>query len=316
MQPKILVTNKVPFDVLQPVENMAEVIMGSSSYELMSREEVMEVGKKAVAIVNQAELRVDKELLDALPKLRIVANVSIGINNLDVKLLQKQKVWASNTPVFFAYPVAEYVLAGMLMISRRLLEADKFVRDGKWNSFQPSRWDGDSLINKTLGLIGYGSIARQLARIASAMGMNILVHDISACSEYENVSLQTLMTTSDFLSVHVPLTERTFHLINKGNMDTIKDGAIVINTARGEVIEDAPLLAALQSGKLKGAVLDVFEFEPRVSEALKIMSNVLLTPHIAGGTNLSRHQARLLAFQNVAEVLQGRRPLTPVNELL
>lgn len=305
----VLITNQVPDSVTEPVQGLAKVIMGGKGYSLMTRGELLQAAAECTAIINQAEVRVDEELLQAASRLKIVANISIGIDNLDIAALNKAKVWATNAPGYFAQPVAEYVLAGILMLSRRLVEMDAFVRSGEWSAFEPGRWDGYGLKGRILGIIGYGQIGKLLETQAKAFGMNILTYNANDGSE----ALDKLLTQSDCISVHVPLLTGTRGLIGEDAFAKMKEGVILANASRGGVVHEPAMITALQKGKLAGAVLDVFAEEPKVPEVLKKMPNVLLTPHVAGGTHQSRQQARLCAFRNVAAVLRGETPPNAVN---
>lgn len=313
--PKVLITNHVPENVTKPLQGIAEVIMGESHYDPISRKEVLEIAPQLSGIINQAELKVDEELLNCSPKLKIIANVSKGTDNFDKELMASKGVWATNTPGFFAHPVAEYVLAGMLMIARRLIAADQFVKKGMWETFQPGKWDGVSLSGKKLGILGYGDIGQKLGELAKCIGMKVMYHDVNYKTSSGYVSFEELLANADVLSIHVPLNKKTKYLINSNNITKIKKGAILVNSSRGEVVEESAIIEALESEHLEGAVLDVFESEPHVNSALLSNTNVLLTPHIAGGTHESRYEARYRAFQNVAEVLKGNDPINPVNKL-
>lgn len=202
-------------------------------------------------------------------------------------------------------------MAGMLAISRRLIEVDAFVRSGEWDQFQPGRWDSPGLFGQTLGIIGYGRIGRTLATYASAMGMTVIVFDRG----YGSAVLERLMAESDYISLHVPLTADTRGLIGENELSCMKRGAVLINASRGSVVDEIAMIAALQSGRLGGAVLDVFADEPHIPETLRSMPQVLLSPHVAGGTHRTREEGRLSAFRNVAAVLRGEVPPNAVNYL-
>jgi glyoxylate reductase len=311
---KVLITNAVPDDVLEPLCGLAEVIQGPVGGDLLPRREVLRLAPELDGIINQAELRVDAELLDHAPRLKIVANVAIGIDNLDTQLMAARGVWATNTPDVFAESTADCAFGLLLVLARRLLAADRYVRSGAWQSFQPGVWDGMLLDGKTIGIVGYGRIGRAVARRAQAFGMHVIFHDPVAVAEPGYVTLDDLLTQADVVSLHVPLTPQTRRLMDAQRLGQMKRGALLLNMARGTVLDEAALVAALQSGHLAGAGLDVFENEPAVHPALLTMDNVILTPHIGGGTIESRRAARRLCAENIALVLRGQRPLTPVNE--
>jgi glyoxylate reductase len=284
---------------------------------LMARAEVLAAVGGAIAIVNQGELGVDAELLDYAPNLRIVANIARGFDNLDLAAMTARGVWATNVPDAFAAPTAEVALALMLMVMRRLGEADRYVQAGEWTRFDPGRWDGATLVGKTLGLIGFGKIGQAVANRARAFGMEIIYtqrHRVDD-SDATWLPLDELLARADIVSLHMPATPETFHMINAETLGRMKPGAVLINTARGSVVDECALVEALRRGHLGGVGLDVAEHEPRVHPALLAQRNVVITPHLGGGTVESRREARSWAIANVAAVLAGNAPLSPLNDL-
>lgn len=313
--PRVLITNTVPDDILKPLDGLAEVILGPDNGLTTPRSEVLQLAPELVAIINQGELLVDEELLDHAPQLRIVANVAAGFNNMDTGLMAQRGVWGTNTPDTFFEATADFTLAMLLAVARFLVKGDRYIRDGKWVRFEPGVWDGVLLSGKTLGIVGYGRTGEAVARRARAFGMKILYTRRQVIDDPEYCDLTTLLQRSDFVVLHVPLTGETHHLIDAKMLKVMKPGAYLINMARGPVVDETSLVAALQSGHLAGAGLDVFEYEPHVHPDLLKMDNVVLAPHVGGGTRESRREARLLCARNVAAVLQGDYPLTPVNEM-
>ncbi len=282
----------------------------------MPRAEVLRLAPRLDAIINQGELRVDQELLDAAPNLKIVANVAAGYNNLDGTLMAQHGVWATNTPDTFIESTADCTLGLLLCVARMHVKADRYVRSGAWNSFQPGVWDGLLLADKTLGIVGYGRTGQAVAKRARAFGMKIIYNRLRPpADDPESRSLDALLAEADFVTLHTPLTPETRHLINARRLAQMKRGAYLINMARGPVVDENALVAALKSGHLAGAALDVFENEPAVHPDLLAMDNVVLSPHLGGGTIESRYAARRLCAENVAAVLRGQHPLTPVNEV-
>ena len=313
--PKVLITNTVPDNIVAPLDGLAEVILGPDHGLTTPRADVLQLAPELVGILNQGELVVDAELLDHAPNLRIIANVAAGYNNMDTDLMTQRGVWGTNTPDAFFEPTADFTLALILAVARFLVKGDRYVREGKWVRFEPGIWDGMLLDGKTLGIVGYGRTGKAVAHRARAFGMKILFTRRQVIDDPEYCDLMTLLQQSDFVALHVPLTDDTRHLIDADKLNAMKPGAYLINMARGPVVDEAALVAALQSGHLAGAGLDVFENEPQVHPELKTMENVVLAPHVGGGTRESRHEARLLCAQNIAAVLRGERPLTPVNQL-
>ena len=315
---KVLITNAVPADVLEPLAGLAEVIQGPAGGRLMAREDVLRLAGTLQGIINQAELIVDEELLDAAPRLKIVANVAIGLDNLDLDLMARRGVWATNVPDAFVESTADCAIALILSLLRRIHLADGYVRSGKWpgDGFQPGLWDGILLAGKTLGVVGYGRIGRAVARRAEAFGMRVIFHSRSPSEHDGYRCLDALMAEADVITLHTPLTAETRHLIDSRRLAQMKPSAFLVNMARGAVLHEQALVDALLDGRIAGAALDVFEFEPEVHPALLRLPNVCLTPHIGGGTRESRAQARRLCAENIAAVLQGKRPVTPVNDPL
>lgn len=306
--PLVLITNAVPPEVLVPLKGIARVIQGPAGGDLMPRAEVLRLAPNLAGIINQAELRVDAELLEAAPGLKIVANVAIGVDNLDLALMARRGVVATNVPDAFVESTADCTLGMILAVARRLPEADGFVRSGAWQKFQPGAWDGTLLHGKTLGIVGYGKIGRAVERRARVFGLRVIHYRRSPTGGAGLTALDELLRTSDFVSLHTPLNADSDRLLNEKRLARMKRGAFLINMARGRVVDEKALVAALQKGHLAGAALDVFEDEPRVHPALLAMKQVVLSPHLGGGTIEARRAARLLCAQNVAAVLQGRAP--------
>jgi glyoxylate reductase len=316
MESKVLITGVVPKSWVEELDEIAEVtIWNYGGDHLMPRKKLLSEIAEYDAILNFAEVKADEELIQCAPKLKVIANCSIGFDNLDLNLLTSKGIWATNSPGFFNYPVAEYVFAGIIAISRRLLEADDFVRKGKWHAFEPGRWDGVSLKEKTVGIIGLGTIGKEFRIMVKAMGARVIYFTPVPAKEEGWVTFEELVTNSDIISIHVPLTSKTVNLISDSIMSKVKRGVIIANTSRGAIINQKALILALQLGKVGGAVLDVFEDEPNVPDELFQMKNVLLTPHIAGGTKSSRESCVKRAVQNVACVLKGNKPVNALNHL-
>lgn len=311
---RVLITNAVPSDIIAPLGKTTQVILGPGNGDLMPRVEVVRLGPTLDGIINQAELQVDAELLDHCPRLQVVANIAVGTDNFNGELMARRGVWATNTPGVYCHATADLTLAFLLCLARRVLRADAFVRSGKWEKFQPGVWDGDLLEGRTLGIIGYGRIGQAVARRARAFGMNIVHHGRSTSSEPGQRSLDALLQESDYVSLHVPLNSETRGLMNRARFGQMKRGAYFLNMARGKVMVEADLVMALECGHLAGAALDVFEDEPKVHPKLLALPNVVLSPHIGGGTHQSRQAARCLAVENVVRVLRGDSPITPINQ--
>ena len=268
------------------------------------------------AVLSQGELRVDRELLEAAPNLRMVANIAMGIDNLDTDALKERGIVASNTPDAFAESTADHTLGLLLSLTRRIAEGDRFVRSGEWEKtkMEPLRWEGCLSGGKTLGIIGYGRIAKMVEKRARAFDLKV-IHSRSRPSDDPNCrTLDVLLSESDIVVVLVPHTESTHHLINAETLGKMKPGAFFINVARGKVMDEKAVVDALKSGHLAGAAFDVYEEEPVVSPELFEMDNVVMTPHTGGATREQRKRGRLEGAENVARFLKGEPLLYPVVE--
>jgi glyoxylate reductase len=315
MMPKVLITNYVPDDHIEPLIGLAEIIKGPSGGPMCTRSEVLALAPGLTGIINQHELAVDRELLSAAPQLRIVANVAMGHNNMDLTALNEFGVWGSNAPDVFSEATADHTIALLLALARRIPSADAYVRSGRWaeDGFQPGPWDGMLLGGKTIGIVGFGQIGRAVARRAEAFGMRVIFNSNRGQQDPRFRTLDALLPEADVVSLHVPLSPTTRHLINPRSIGRMKPGSILLNMARGPVVDEDALCVALTQGHLRGAGMDVAENEPRIHPGLLARDSVVFSPHIGGGTVESRRQARLTCALNVAEVLQGRVPIHPVN---
>ena len=313
--PKVLITNDVPDDHLEPLLGVAQIIKGPSGGPMMTRDEVMALAPELTAIINQHELSVDHELLAAGSQLKIIANVAIGYNNFDLAALDEFGVWGTNCPGVFAESAADHTLALLLAVARRVVEADRYCRSGQWakDGFQPGPWDGMLLSGKTMGIVGFGLIGQAVARRAEAFGMNVVFHDVAPTGDPRQRSLEALLSESNVVSMHVPLLPATQHLIDAAALAKMPAGSILLNLARGPVVDEDALAEALTSGHLLGAGMDVAENEPDLHPGLVAHPRVVFSPHVGGGTVESRKQARLICAANVAAILRGEKPPNPVN---
>lgn len=311
--PKVLVTVKVPAEHLAPLEGLAEIIMPDCGVAACPRDLALSLIGDCEAVLSQGDLRVDAELLDAAPRLRMVANAAMGIDNLDLAELRLRGIAAANTPEAFALSTADHTMGLLLGLTRRIAEGDRYVRAGNWarDGRQPLRWEGRLASALTLGLVGYGRIAKLVETRAKAFGMQVL-HTRSTFSDDPDFrSLDELLATSDVVVVLVPLSESTRGMIGAAQLARMKPGAVLINVARGPVVDEQALIEALASGHLGGAALDVFADEPEVPEALCQFPNVVLTPHTGGATQEERRRGRLEAAAEVARFLRGEALLNP-----
>jgi glyoxylate reductase len=257
---------------------------------------------------------VDKELIDAAPRLKVIANVAVGFDNIDVAYATSRGVLVTNTPDVLTDAVADLTWALILAVTRRIGEGERLVRRGAWRGWSFEFMLGSSLGGKQLGIVGAGRIGRAVAARAGAFGMSVAYSSRSPAqwAGAEPMSLDRLLATSDVISLHVPLTDVTRHLIDQRALARMKRTAYFVNTTRGAVVDEAALAWALRERLIAGAALDVFEREPEIHPELLGLENVVMTPHLGSATRETRLAMAELAARNVIEVLQGRPPLTPV----
>jgi glyoxylate reductase len=274
---------------------------------------------EAAALIPLLTLRVDRALLERAPRLRIVACATAGHEHVDLAACRERGVVVTNTPDVLTDATADLTVALMLATVRRLPQAERSLRAGEFHGW--GFWDylGGDLHGRTLGIFGMGRIGQAVARRATAFGMRIqytartpLAAEAEQALGASRVNWETLLTTSDVLSLHAPLTPETRHLLDHDALRRMKPGSYLINTARGALVDEAALVEALREGPLAGAGLDVYEREPEVTPALLRLDNVVLLPHIGSATNDTRTGMAMLAARNVHAVLSGQPPLTPV----
>jgi glyoxylate reductase len=315
---KILVTRKLPSSVLAKLHAVADVDLYTGDAAIPADQLRARIADRD-AVVSLLTDAIDRSVIDAAPKLRVIANVAVGFNNIDVAHATSRGIVVTNTPDVLIESLADFTWALILAITRRLAEGERLVRRGEWKGWALDLLLGTELRGKQLGLVGVGHIGRAVAARAPAFGMKVAYtsrrEEVGAGINSglgEPMSLDRLLLTSDIVSLHVPLTQETRHLIDKRALTRMKRSAYLINTARGAVVEEEALAWALQHHLLAGAALDVYEHEPTIHPDLLRLENVLLVPHLASGTTETRTAMADLAAENVLAVLGGRPPLTPV----
>ena len=307
----ILVTRNLPSSVMARLRDLGDVDLyadGTIPPDVL-RERV--AGKDALVSLMTDD--VDKAVIDAGSQLKIVANVAVGYNNIDVSYARSRGIAVTNTPDVLTESVATYTWAMILAVTRRLAEGDRVIRRRDWKRWSFDFMLGTELNGKQLGLVGFGRIARAVAARAPVFGMRVVYASRSeAPRTFERMSLDRLLNTSDVVSLHVNLTPETRHLIDKKALARMRRSAYLVNTSRGPVVDEEALAWALEQRLLAGAALDVFENEPAVHPDLLTLESVLLVPHLASATTETRTAMANLAVDNVEAVLSGRPPITPV----
>jgi len=262
--------------------------------------------------------KVDAEAMDIGKNVKIFANVAVGYDNMDVAEANKRGVYVTNTPDVLSDTTAELAFALMLGCARRIVDADQYTRDGLFKIWSTKKFLGYDIKGKTVGILGAGRIGKAFAKKCSGFDVKIVYNNRKRDPEFERdlnaefASFEDLLKNSDFISVHTPLTKETHHLISDHEFDMMKKNAVIINTSRGPVIDEKALVRALKEKKIYGAGLDVYEKEPFFEEELKEFENVILLPHIGSGSFETRRKMAMLAAENIHEVLNGRKPITPI----
>jgi glyoxylate reductase len=284
----------------------------------LTRQDLLARLKGKQGLICQITDTIDDEVL-ATPGLQVVANVAVGYNNIDVAAAKRRGVVITNTPDVLTETTADFAWTLLMAAARRVVEADQYARSGQWTTW---KWDllwGTDIFGKTLGILGFGRIGRAVARRATGFGMKILYHDAARFpAEVERelnatyVDKDTLLREADFVSLHVLLSEDTRHLIDERALRRMKKTAILVNAARGPIVDEAALARALSERWIAGAGLDVFEEEPAIHPGLVPLDNVVMAPHIASASYDTRVAMSTLAVKNCLAVLQGQAPLTPV----
>jgi glyoxylate reductase len=265
--------------------------------------------------------RVDAELLEAAPGLRVVANLAVGYDNVDIAAATARGVVVTNTPDVLTDATADLTWALILAAARRIVEGDSLVRGGAWSGWSPTQLLGASLTGKTLGIFGMGKIGAAVARRARGFSMSVVYTNRTRNTAVETelgaraVTLDELLAQSDVLTLHAPSTPETRHVLDAAALARLKPGAILVNTARGPLIDEAALVAALRSGRIAAAGLDVFEREPQLAPGLTDLDNVVLLPHLGSATAETRAAMVELCCRNILAVLAGEPPITPLNSV-
>jgi glyoxylate reductase len=313
---RVVVAQPIPDAGLEPLRNRFDTVVGGPR---PSEADLVRMAAGAAAIVADPTVPVDARLLDAVgPQLRVVANFAVGYDNIDVEACRERGVAVTNTPDVLTNATAELTLALMLAATRGLGSAERLLRAGGWTGWEPVQFLGRELADSTIGIVGLGRIGSRVAELLQGFGPRLLYSSRRARSELESsLGLEQrpfdgLLAEADIVTLHLPLTSETRHVIDAGALERFKPGAILINTSRGGLVDTDALIAALRSGRLGGAALDVFENEPDVPPELVALDNVVLTPHIGSATQTARNGMARLAAENVIAVLEGRPPITPV----
>jgi glyoxylate reductase len=316
MPEKVLVTREIPDAGLRLLRDFDVAVLAEG---LPAREELLEAVHGAAGILSTVTESVDAELMDAAGEdLKVVANMAVGYDNIDLDAASERGIVVTNTPEVLNETTADTAFMLLLAAARRLGEAERLLRSGGWDAWGPMQLTGPDVWGKKLGVLGFGRIGQAVARRARGFDMDVLYHDKYRNERAENetgvryVGLDELLRTCDFISVHTPLTPETRHLIGRGELDLMRPTAVLVNSSRGPVVDEAALADALEEGIIFAAGLDVYEEEPEVHPKLLGLENVVLAPHIGSASIETRDRMAELAAENLVAVLSGEEPKTPI----
>jgi glyoxylate reductase len=320
-RPYVFITRKLPEEIIAPLKEIAEVAMWPHDDVPVPRDVLMDEAKKADALLTMVADMVDEAILDAGKRLKVVANMGVGFDNIDVRAATKRGIAVCNTPDVLTDTTADLTFALLLATARRMVEAAQFIKDGKWKSWSPFLLAGADVHHKTIGIVGMGNIGKTVAKRAIGFDMNVLYHNRSRNIEAEKqlgatyCSFEELLERADFVVCLTPLTNETRHMFNKEAFRKMKRSAIFINASRGAVVDEQALYEALVSQEIAGAGLDVFEQEPiDASHPLLALPNVVALPHIGSATKETRTKMMELCCRNIIAILTGNQPETLVNK--
>ena len=316
---KVFVTRKIPEPGLEILRKKFEIEVNPYDRAL-SKEEIIKGLKGKDGFLCLLTDSIDADVINSEPKLKMISSYAVGYNNIDVKAATKRGIPVSNTPGVLTDATSDMAWALLFSVARRIVEADKFTRAGKFKGWGPMLMHGQDVTNKTLGVVGAGRIGTAFALKSKGFNMNVLYVDEKKNETLEKevnakkVTFDELLKKSDFISLHVPLIPSTHHLIGEKELKMMKKNAVLINTSRGPVVDEQALVFALKEKQIFGAGLDVYEHEPEITEELKKLDNVVLQPHSSSATIETRTKMAVMAAENMVEGLKGEIPTNCVNK--
>lgn len=314
----VYITRKIPSSAKELLESKGINIKEYPKDKPILKEELIRNAKDAEGLISLLTDKIDKEVIDSLPKLKVIANYAVGFNNIDVKYANSKNITVTNTPDILTDATADLAVTLVLTCSRNIIQAEKFMRDKKFEGWKPQLFLGYELRGKTVGIIGAGRIGIETAKRLKSFGTKIIYYNRSKKIDFEKeleakkVTLKNLMKTSDIISLHLPLNDKTNCLIDKEHLDLMKSSAIFINTARGEVVDEKYLIWLLKNKKIFSAGFDVYFEEPNVNKELYKLNNVVILPHLGSATFEARSKMAELCSQNIINIFNGKRALTEV----
>lgn len=319
-KPKVYVTREIPERGLKIIKERFDTEVWPE-YAPPPKEVIIEKARDVDALASLLSDKIDAEVFDAAPKLKIVSQIAVGFDNIDAKEAARRGIYVTNTPGVLTETTADFAWTLLMAVARRVVEADKYVHNGKWKvGWHPSMLSGRDVYGATIGIVGAGRIGSAVAKRAKGFNMRILFYDVIPRPELERelgakpVDLDTLLRESDFVSVHIPLMKATYHLINAEKLKLMKKTAYLINNSRGPVVDEKALYEALKEGRIAGAALDVFEKEPTpMDNPLLKLDNMVVAPHISSASHETRSKMAEMVAENLVAFFEGRTPPNLVN---
>lgn len=320
MGPRIFITQPVARRAIERLRRLGEVTWNPDPLHILTKAELVDAVRGSDCLFCLLQDTVDRDVVAANPALKVIASMTIIPANIDVAAASARKIPVTVIPPMVTEATADLTWALLLAVARRVAEADRLMRIGVFPGAQSSHLEGQGVSGKSLGLVGCGRVGQAVARRARGFGMRLLYHDprrLPAAEEavlgVQWAELETLLAESDFVSIHVGLTPRTRHLIGAAELGRMKPTAYLINTARGPIVDEKALVAALTEGRIAGAGLDVYEHEPHVEPELLKLPNVVLTPHLGSAVVDLREEMAMIVVENIFAIIEGRRPPNCVN---
>ncbi|HEX9252763.1 MAG TPA: D-glycerate dehydrogenase [Ignavibacteriaceae bacterium] len=315
---KIFITRIIPSIGIELLKKKGFEVFVYKQDKSIPRKDFIEAIKNCDAVISLLTDKIDKEVIDKMKSCKVIANYAVGYNNIDIEYARSNGIVVTNTPDVLTDSTSDLTMALVLNCARRIPESEKLIRSGKFVGWKPQLLLGMELRDKYFGILGAGRIGTEAAKRAHAFGCKIIYYSNNKNTFLESkltakkLSLNSILKKSDILSIHLPLTPKTYQLLNKNNLHLLKKSSILINTARGEIVDEKVLIAMLKSKKIFAAGLDVYENEPNIKKEFFDLENVILLPHIGSATNESRNNMSLLAAKNVIAVLSGKKAITLV----
>jgi len=315
---KIFITREIPSPGIELLKKKGYQVSVYNKDKPIPRKDFINEVKNCDAVISLLTEKIDKEIIDKMKYCKVIANYAVGYNNIDFEYAQRKGIVVTNTPDVLTDSTADLAMSLVLACARRIPEAEALVRARKFKGWKPQLFLGMELRNKNFGILGAGRIGTEVAKRAHAFGCKIIYYSdiknnfLETKLKAKRLSLNLILKQSDIISIHLPLNKKTYNLLNETNLRFLKKSSIIVNTARGEIVDEKVLIYMLKTKKIFAAGLDVYEDEPNIKKEFYNLDNVILLPHIGSSTTEARNNMSLLAAKNVIAVLSGKKAITPV----